>query len=380
MSDAVVELEFGQQLSFAQIARETFRLYTTHARPLITASLLVVVPASLAMGAFLDWVAYLIAGGVTAVLTSQAILGRPLELMPAYQQTFRRLWALLVASVLSFLAILVLFMTIIGIPWAVYRALGWVLLVPAIVIEELSWRQGLARSSELVKGHRLRLANSSTVFGLLEWLLPALALGLVGLVYPAWEDNSLVAEILPPVGIAVFLPLIFIALTIHYYELRALKAPPAELPPEGAPVIVPSPAIAAVVPAPPLHPLALQAITFVSAFIIVVLLVVGGVRLLATSAHEYPIAQDHAEEAIAHLILAWDDQEYLNRASPELLRETPVEEARNSIKEIEKNLGAMKEYQGIVSGEMKLVAGRAGAGDAGDLPGARPVRARHGAD
>jgi uncharacterized membrane protein YesL len=62
-----------------------------------------------------------------------------------------------------------------------YLSVRWGLAIAAILVEDVSLREGLRRSSRLTRGHRLRLAAIVIVVGLLQGLtvtLPALVLGL----------------------------------------------------------------------------------------------------------------------------------------------------------------------------------------------------------
>ena len=83
---------------------------------------------------------------------AQSYLGRQIATGTAFRQITRRFWPYLGSNILYILIVVLLAITIIGIPFAIYFAVRWGFYAQAVLIEETSVTNALRRSSELVKG------------------------------------------------------------------------------------------------------------------------------------------------------------------------------------------------------------------------------------
>jgi hypothetical protein len=126
----------------------------------------------------------------------------------------------LIGATLRAGAIVVLFcLTIVGIPWGIYRAVRWIFLGQVIMLEGLKGQSVLARSAELVQGRwwntlgRLVVVGLviSIPVGLLQQALLGAAPGVVGTIL-----SSATGFITVPFGI--------IGLSLMFFDLRARKA------------------------------------------------------------------------------------------------------------------------------------------------------------
>ena len=176
-------------------------------------------------------VGYLLSTIATVQLASNAILGRDVDVRAAYREAMRRSGAVVVSGILSGLAVGLLVVTCIGIPFAVYLGLGWSVAIPAIVAERLGGVAGLRRSWHLVDGHRWRLLIVFLLMGLIAWLLTNIPGGLASFVtLPvlalAADNPALVAAVnvfnslVGAVGQSLFGGLSLITATLVYYDLR----------------------------------------------------------------------------------------------------------------------------------------------------------------
>ena len=96
-------------------------------------------------------VVFVIVAGM-AYLSAQIYLGRDITSQAALQQALHRFFPLLGCSLLYYLVLIGLSITIIGIPFAIYFAIRWGFYTLPVLFEETSARNGLRRSTELVKG------------------------------------------------------------------------------------------------------------------------------------------------------------------------------------------------------------------------------------
>ena len=175
-------------------------------------------------------VGYLLSTIATVHLASNAILGRAVDVRAAYREAARRSGAVVVSGLLSGLAVGLLVLTCIGIPFAVYLGLGWSVAIPAIVAERLGGVDGLRRSWHLVRGHRWRLLVVSVLMGLIAWLLVSIPGGLASFVtlpiIALADDNPVLVgaanvfnSLVGAVGQSLFGGLGLITATLIYYDL-----------------------------------------------------------------------------------------------------------------------------------------------------------------
>lgn len=302
-------------LAIGDVLDETFRVYRRQFLAFVTAMALVVVPVAVlglltgVLGAsdgmvsaaqvvallvtvvpliVINSVARVVAGAACVQIAADTILGRPVDVATAYRHALGRLGPLLSSSLLIFLAVGLLFLSCLGIPFAVYLGLGWALAYPAIVLEGLGGIDGMRRSRDLVQGHRWRLLTCTVLVGLIVFLLVSVPSGLfsfvVGIVL-AVTDVGAAGMVASQVGSTLFQALgetLFgaigsITLTLLYYDLRVRKeafdlqqraaldeptagtwAPGASTPVGPAPgqgfPAHPVPPGSSAIPPPPLHP------------------------------------------------------------------------------------------------------------------------------
>ncbi len=108
-------------------------------------------------------------------------------------------------------------------PVALLLLARWAVAMPATELEDEGVRQGLRRSAELTKGHRIR---SMLVGGFLVWLAFSLpnGVGAVVLLLTGWP--FFVSDLISVVIAAFLVPAASIGLTLLYYDLRARRTQP----------------------------------------------------------------------------------------------------------------------------------------------------------
>jgi len=227
-----------QRRELGQIVETAFALYTRNFSVLVRIAA-VVVPLGVAMGIFQtsitnDAVALGVVGviGVCQVgvnlLASAALLsafadieaGRPPDFARAYDAAFERFWVLLAAVLRVTFHLLLLVLTIVGIPWAVQRAVRWVFVAQAVVLDGAPAKDSLSRSAEAVAGSWWRTLGI--------WLLVSIAAALpVALVSGAFALAPVaVASTVNAAVDALALPFVVLALTLLYFDLQARKETP----------------------------------------------------------------------------------------------------------------------------------------------------------
>jgi hypothetical protein len=223
-----------QRRDLSQIVESAFRLYGQHFGVLLGIASLVV-PLGIASGIFQTIADEVVGGIVVGVITlCQAAVnllagaaliaalddidgGKPPGFGRAYDIAFARFWTLVQAILRVAFHVLLFAITIVGLPWAIQRAVRWVFVQQAIVLEGAGAKDSLDRSAEVVIGSWWRTAGC----WLLLSLLAAVPLGLASLAFVA--APIVLASSANAALDALVLPFIVTATTMLYFELKLAK-------------------------------------------------------------------------------------------------------------------------------------------------------------
>jgi hypothetical protein len=178
--------------------------------------------------------AHLVAAGAATLVASDAILGRPVSVANAYRQAIGRFGSFFLVSLSVGIPVGLLFITCLGIPFAVFVGVGWSLVYPAIMLEGLGAWAAMGRSWELVDGHRWRLLACLILMGLIVYLLVSIPAGLFGFlsgIIAVAAGGSPTMLMLAQIGNAIFQvvgqtlfgAIGFVTATLLYYDLRIRK-------------------------------------------------------------------------------------------------------------------------------------------------------------
>jgi len=169
----------------------------------------------------LDLIVTLIAiplmNGAIIHAVSEQHFRHPVSFYRAYGYAWGRLRALIVATVICYLAVFIMAITIIGIPLAIYFGIRWAFFYQAVLLEGYGPIDALSRSSALVKDNWWR------VLGI--WLVVIIIGAAINVVF--WA----VLRIAPTVGATIgstlggilAAPVVITAITLLYYDLRVRK-------------------------------------------------------------------------------------------------------------------------------------------------------------
>jgi hypothetical protein len=154
-----------------------------------------------------------VADGALICGTAQYAMSGKIEYGRAYKQALRRYGTLVLTTLLQGLALLLLTITVIGIPAAIYFAVRWAFVYQAVVIEGYGVAEAFSRSSALVK------TNWWRVFGLmLLWVVILVALT-SAIEFPL-SSQPVLSEVLLFVVNLFLMPLIIIYTTLIFVDLR----------------------------------------------------------------------------------------------------------------------------------------------------------------
>jgi hypothetical protein len=169
--------------------------------------------------------ASVIATGAVAVILDERDAGRSILAGQAYRRVFRR-WRPLLRGMITELGMVVLLtITIVGIPFAIHRFIRWSLFAEACMVENLSAGESLRRSSELVRGQWWRTFGFTAVVDIVAVLSgPLLGVGLLLVTDHSLNFINLAASLVYTFTV----PYAAIQLTLYYFDLEARRAGEAE--------------------------------------------------------------------------------------------------------------------------------------------------------
>ncbi len=189
------------------------------------------IASALSLG-LISFIAYLVNQAAMSSAISERYLGHRITVGRSYRVALGCFWRMLGATLLSGIALALLTMTIVGIPFAIFFGIRWSLVVPAITLEGKGVRKGLSRSSGLVKGSWWRVVVVLLIASIAMYLVAAIPGGIVGLVIlgvgATISPGSTSALTVINSGIGgifgiLAAPLVPTAITLLYYDLRIRK-------------------------------------------------------------------------------------------------------------------------------------------------------------
>lgn len=226
--------------AYGQIVATSFKLYRRHfgAFAILGAIAIPIVGATQVLGGWLGD----IAGGDGVLLSlSDFVLGvgrpvaqalvsalvivfirdlvreRPTSVRGSVAGTRQRFWRVVNARLLSLLGIVLLFISVIGIPFAIRYLVSWTFVQQEVIFTDRSIRESFRHSTNLVRGHWWRTVR--TMVPLL--LLLTVSGPLLGLVLIFTSLPLLLVNLIGSVVYAITIPFTTAGTTLLYFDLQA---------------------------------------------------------------------------------------------------------------------------------------------------------------
>ena len=167
-------------------------------------------------------VAFPIAGGAATYAISEKYLGNAVTIAEALRRGLACFWRLSLAEIAATLRMLFGFLLLIvpGVLWM----LSYALIVPVILIEDLKAMPSLARSRDLMSGHRGK-AFCIMIVPLTLQIVVSLGLGMIAdWIFPGEAgETTLLGSALDSFLSILFTPFFEIATILLYYDMRIRK-------------------------------------------------------------------------------------------------------------------------------------------------------------
>ena len=176
-------------------------------------------------GELLAFLGIVLLGALVTVLASAAIIaalaqidqgGLP-EFSSAFDAAFERVWTLLGAALRAIAIVVLLSITVIGIPWAIQRAVRWLFVPQAVMLDNTTAREALAKSASAVEGRWWRTFAVALVILVIVRVPGFIVAGLLV------RAPALLSGTVNSLMNALLLPLAVIAITLLYFDLQIRK-------------------------------------------------------------------------------------------------------------------------------------------------------------
>jgi hypothetical protein len=146
----------------------------------------------------------------------------------AYREMFERFWRLILGQLLASFLVLLMAATVIGIPFAIWKYIGWQFVQQEILFKDRSIREAFRGSSQVVRGHWWRTLRTAGFF----WLLSVVAGPFLGFALIFANLSLTWINIIGSLVFALLAPYVAIGRTLLYFDLSAREAQEAAAAPQ----------------------------------------------------------------------------------------------------------------------------------------------------
>ncbi len=244
--------ELRRRRAFGQIVRAARQLYGRHWRTMVPIGLSALVlvgavrglaaliagqrgvdsatgraGAHLALADTIESLGQPIAGAIVAavVIFAVRLLVETGEMgfLDSWRGMLRRFWRVAAGSLLPYVGAVALFITVIGIPYAIYKFVSWQFVQQEILIGDKGIRDAFRASSERVRGRWWHAVRALGFF----WLLSIAAGPVLGFTLIFTNFSLLWINVIGSVVFALLVPYVALGRTLLYFDLgaRAEEAP-----------------------------------------------------------------------------------------------------------------------------------------------------------
>jgi hypothetical protein len=164
---------------------------------------------------FVRPVAQALAAAIAIVVAREAIRHRDVGFRQALRGMRERFWRVVGAQLLATLGVLLLALTVIGLPWAIWKLVGWSFVQQEVLFTDKGFRESFRASSELVRGRWFRTARVIAIFYVLGVAAgPLLTFALIFTALPLIWINLIGSLVF-----ALLLPFVALGETFLYFDL-----------------------------------------------------------------------------------------------------------------------------------------------------------------
>jgi hypothetical protein len=170
-------------------------------------------------------VASAIVAAIVIVYVRDLVESRSAGLRAALGGVRARFWRVVFAQLLATVGVLLMAITLVGIPWAIWKLVGWAFVQQEVLFTDKSLRASFRGSSDLIRGRWWHAVRPIVFFSVLSAVAgPVLTFALIFTPLPLVWINVLGSLIF-----ALLIPYVALGKTLLYFDLQArAKAEPAK--------------------------------------------------------------------------------------------------------------------------------------------------------
>jgi hypothetical protein len=162
-------------------------------------------------------IAYVVVAAIVVIFMRLLVEGEPAGFRACWRGMRQRFWRIVAALALATLGIVAMAITIIGLPFAIWKLVGWSFVGQEVLFTDKTLRESFRGSSELVRGRWWRAVRVVVFLVALLFIAgPVFTLGLIFTPLPFLLINLLGALIF-----SLLLPYAIVAQTLLYFDLQA---------------------------------------------------------------------------------------------------------------------------------------------------------------
>jgi hypothetical protein len=165
-------------------------------------------------------VASALAAAVVTVFVRELVENGRRGVRTAWGGMWQRRWRLIGGQLLATLGVTLMMITVIGIPWGIWKYFGWQFVQQEIVFEDKPLRAAFRDSSELVRGHWWKTVR---VAGFL-WLVSVVTGPVIGFALIFLNFSLLWINLIGSAVFALLVPYVALGHTLLYFDLQERAA------------------------------------------------------------------------------------------------------------------------------------------------------------
>ncbi|HEX4096894.1 MAG TPA: hypothetical protein VHX64_09205, partial [Caulobacteraceae bacterium] len=164
---------------------------------------------------FVRPVAEALVAAIVIVVAREALRSREVGFRQAVGGVRERFWRVVGARLLATLGVLLLALTVIGLPWAIWKLVGWSFVQQEVIFTDKGFRESFRASSELVRGRWFRTARVILIFYVVSVAAgPMLTFALIFTALPLIWINLIGSLVF-----ALLIPFVAMGETFLYFDL-----------------------------------------------------------------------------------------------------------------------------------------------------------------
>ena len=164
---------------------------------------------------FIRPVAQALVAAIAIVVAREATRSREVGFMQAVRGVKARFWRVVGAQLLATIGVLAMALTVVGIPFAIWKLVGWAFVQEEVIFTDKGFRESFRASSELVRGRWFRAARVIVIFYVIGIAAgPILTFALIFTALPLLWINLIGALVF-----ALLIPFTALGGTFLYFDL-----------------------------------------------------------------------------------------------------------------------------------------------------------------